>query len=57
MATGGAFVAGGLISALGTRFPKFSDDEIKVEIVKLKELVDLVGIRLDTGEVSLALFI
>lgn len=55
--TGSFFVAGGLISALGTKSSKFSDDEVKAEIVKLRQLCDLVGIRLDTGPAILALFI
>jgi hypothetical protein len=55
--TGGSFVAGGLIPALGTKSSKFSDDEVKAEIVKLRKSCDLVGIRLDTGGVILVLFI
>jgi|SRR5665213_41578 len=55
--SGAYFVAGGLISALGTKSSKFSDDEVKAELVKLKKLVDLVGIRLDKGSAMLCLFI
>jgi hypothetical protein len=57
LAAGGALVAGGLISALGTKPSKFSDDEVKAEVIKLRRTCDLVGIRLDTGGVLLALFI
>jgi hypothetical protein len=55
--TGGAFIAGGLVAALCTKFPKSSDEEIHTEIQKLKKTCDLVGIRLDTGSIVLSLFI
>lgn len=55
--TGGFFVAGGLLSALGTKSAKFSDNEVKAEIVKIRQSCDLVGIRLDAGPASLVLFI
>lgn len=51
------FVAGGLISALGTKSSKFSDDDVKVEMAKLRKTCDFLGIRIDTGEAILALFI
>jgi hypothetical protein len=57
LVTGGAFVGGGLISALGTKSSKFSDDEVKAEITKLRKSCDLVGIRLYTGQTQLVLFI
>jgi hypothetical protein len=57
LATSSALVAGGLISALGTKSASFSDEEVRTEMSKLKKLVDLAGIRLDTGAVSLALFV
>lgn len=55
--SGAFFVAGGLISALGTKSSKFSDDEVKAEMAKLRKSCDFVGIRLDTGGAILALFI
>ena len=57
LVTGGMFVAGGLIAALGTRSSKSSDEEVNAEIGKLKKSCDLVGIRLDTGQTLLSLFI
>ncbi len=52
-----AFVGAGIIGAVGTRSSKFTDDEVKAEITKLGKLCDLVGIRLSTGWVRLALFV
>lgn len=57
LVTGGMFVAGGLIAALSTKSSKSSDEEINVEIGKLKKSCDSVGIRLDTGQTLLSLFI
>jgi len=55
--SGAFFVAGGIISALGTKSSIFSDDDVAAEMRKLSNCCDFVGIRLDTGTVMLALFI
>jgi hypothetical protein len=45
----GAFLAGGLLGALGTGSSKFTDEEVAAELVKLGTLCDLIGIRLSGG--------
>lgn len=57
MFSGALFAAGGLLAALGTKSAKYSDDEVKAELAKLRKSCDFVGIRLDTGGAILALFI
>ena len=55
--SGAFFVAGGLISALGTKSSKFSDDEVKAEMAKLRKLVILLEYDLRLEGQVLALFI
>jgi len=55
--SGSFFMAGGLIGALGTKSSKFSDDDVKAEMAKLRKSCDFAGIRIDTGQAILALFI
>jgi hypothetical protein len=57
LAKSGALAAGGLIAALGTKYPKFSDQEVKIEMEKIRKFCDAVGLRLDTGGAILALFV
>jgi hypothetical protein len=57
MAKSGAFLAGGLVAALGTKYPKYSTDEVKAELQKIRKYCDAVALRLDTGGATLALFI
>lgn len=57
LARGTAWAAGGLIAALGTGSPRFTDEEVKAAVDVLGKLGDLVGLRLDTGGALLALFV
>jgi hypothetical protein len=57
IATAAYSITWGLAGALAVEYPEFSDSQVKAEIEKLENICDLVGVRLDTGGVLLALFI